>query len=108
MKKIQELLQGQKPKDADATTRQDTTNQDAADKAMDAGNTNFADDPQATDQGTEQVPSRLRIRQVIAPEIEKLLKMAAESVQGMTHYRFIVENRNSRKIRSPVSTTTKY
>ena len=93
MKKIQELLQGQKPKDADATARQDTTNQDAADKAMDAGNANFADDPQATDQGTEQVPSRLRIRQVIAPEIEKLLKMAAESVQGMTHYRFIVENR---------------
>ena len=93
MKKIQELLQGQKPKDADATARQDTTNQAAADKAMDAGNANFADDPQATDQGTEQVPSRLRIRQVIAPEIEKLLKMAAESVQGMTHYRFIVENR---------------
>tara|TARA_B000000609_G_scaffold158295_1_gene155630 strand:- start:4988 stop:7339 length:2352 start_codon:yes stop_codon:yes gene_type:complete len=93
MKKIQELLQGQKPKDADATAKQDATNQAAADKAMDAGNANFADDPQATDQGTEQVPSRLRIRQVIAPEIEKLLKMAAESVQGMTHYRFIVENR---------------
>ena len=97
MKKMQELLKAQKPagaeKGTDDKAKQDATNQAAADKAMDPANANFSNDAQATDQGTEQVPSRLRIRQVIAPEIEKLLKMAAESVQGMTHYRFIVENR---------------
>ncbi len=97
MKKMQELLKAQKPagaeKGTDNKAQQDATNQASADKAMDPANANFSNDAQATDQGTEQVPSRLRIRQVIAPEIEKLLKMAAESVQGMTHYRFIVENR---------------